>query len=161
MPSLFSKLGTAQLLRRTVLAIIALSVVGTVTELLLMGHYKEITQWPPLILLALTAINIVVMIVKPSPRSVQLFRWLMVLVAVSSLAGIFFHLKGNIEFKLETKPDLAGLTLLWKALRGGVPVLAPGMMAQLGLLGLLYTFRHPNLEVQQQVNEVKRLEVSL
>ena len=139
-------LSTAQVLRRTLLGIISLGVVGTLTELFLMGHYKEATQWPPIILLALTAIGVVMMVIKPTPRNIKLFRWLMLLVAVSSLVGIFFHLKGNIEFKLETKPDLAGLALLWKSIQGGIPVLAPGMMAQVGLLGLAYTFRHPNLK---------------
>jgi predicted membrane channel-forming protein YqfA (hemolysin III family) len=138
-------LSTAQVLRRTLLGVISFGVIGTLTELFLMGHYKEATQWPPLILLALTAVGIVMMIINPTPRNVKLFRWLMVVVAVSSLVGIFFHLKGNIEFKLETKPDLAGLTLLWKSIRGGIPVLAPGMMAHVGLLGIAYTFRHPNM----------------
>jgi hypothetical protein len=138
------KLDTAQVLRRIVLAIIAFGAVGTVVELLLIGHYKELTQWPPLILLGLTAVGIILMVQKPNPTTLRYFRWLMVVVAASALAGIFFHLHGNVEFKQETNPDLTGLALYWKALKGGIPVLAPGMMAQMGLLGLAFTFKHPN-----------------
>jgi hypothetical protein len=144
MTSSIRKLDTAQVLRRVVLAIIAFALVGTVAELLLIGHYKELTQWPPLILLGLTAIGIILMIRSPNPTTLRLFRWLMVVVAVSALAGLYFHLHGNVEFKQETNPDLTGLPLYWKALKGGIPVLAPGMMAQLGLLGVAFTFKHPN-----------------
>jgi hypothetical protein len=45
---------------------------------------------------------------------------------------------------LETKPDLSGITLLWQALRGGLPTLAAGVMAQIGVLGLTLTFHHPD-----------------
>jgi hypothetical protein len=138
------KLDTAQILRRVVLAIITFGLFGTVAELLLMGHYKELTQWPPLILLGLTALGIILMIRLPNPTTLRLFRWLMVIVAASALAGLYFHLHGNVEFKQETHPELAGLPLYWQALKGGIPVLAPGMMAQLGLLGVAFTFKHPN-----------------
>ncbi len=150
-----TSLSTAQILRRIILGIIFIGTVGAVVELFFIGHYKEFTQWPPFILLGLTAIGVILMTRNPSPRMVQLFRWLMVIVALSSLAGIFFHLKGNVEFKMETKPDLKGLTLLWKSMLGGIPILAPGIMAQIGMLGLGYTFKHPNLEVEVLSEESK------
>jgi hypothetical protein len=37
------------------------------------------------------------------------------------------------------------MPLLWKVMSGAAPALAPGAMVQLGLLGLIYTFRHPAL----------------
>lgn len=139
-----SRNDTAQTLRRIVLFIIAFGVVGTVTELILIGHYQAPNQWPPLVLLGLTALGIVAMFGNPGPRTLRMFRLLMVLVAVSSLVGVYFHLQGNIAFKLETNPSLTGLPLLWKAVTSGTPVLAPGIMAQVGLLGLAVTFKHPN-----------------
>jgi hypothetical protein len=57
--------------------------------------------------------------------------------------GVFLHLRGNVEFALERDPSLSGVRLLWKALRGASPALAPGALAQLGLLGLLYGYKHP------------------
>jgi hypothetical protein len=141
-----ARLDTAQVLRRILLALASLGVIGTTVELLLIGHYQEPAQWPPLILLTLTAVGIIFITTKPTPRILQLFRGLMVIVALSSLAGVYFHLHGNMEFTAETKPDLTGLALFWKAIQGGVPLLAPGVMAQVGLLGLAATFRHPVLK---------------
>ena len=43
--------------------------------------------------------------------------------------------------------------LVWKALRGATPALAPGALAQLGLLGLLYTYRHPALTHTRETEE--------
>jgi hypothetical protein len=139
-----SRKDTAQTLRRIVLLIIAFGVVGTLTELFLIGHYQAPNQWPPLVLLGLTALGVVLMWQNPSRTVLRLFRWLMVVVALSSLVGVYFHLRGNLDFKLETNPTLTGLPLLWKAVRSGTPVLAPGTMAQMGLLGLAVTFKHPN-----------------
>ncbi len=138
------RLSTAQLLRRAALVTCAVAVVGTTAELLLMGHYKELFQWSPLVLLALTALGLIAMVVKPTPTTIMLFRYLMLVVLLSSLAGVFFHLKGNIEFKLETKPELSGVALLWQALKGGLPTLAAGIMAQIGVLGLMLTLHHPD-----------------
>jgi hypothetical protein len=143
-----STLDTARVLRRILLALAAFGVIGTLVELVLTGHYQELAQWPPLILLVLTGLGIIVITTKPTSRTLQFFRWLMVIVTLSSLVGIYFHLHGNMEFRAETNPDLTGFALFWKAIRGGIPLLAPGVMAQVGLLGLAATFRHPALLIQ-------------
>ena len=69
----------------------------------------------------------------------------MLLFLVIGILGVFLHLKGNVEFALERNPSLSGASLAWKALRGATPALAPGALAQLGLIGLLFTYRHPAL----------------
>lgn len=61
---------------------------------------------------------------------------------VTGVAGLYFHYAGNVEFTLERDSTLSGAGLVWKALRGATPVLAPGALAQLGLLGLAYTYTH-------------------
>jgi len=66
-----------------------------------------------------------------------------------------------MEFKLETNPSLVGWALVWAVLTGKAPpVLAPGAMIQLGLLGVVYTYKHPALLItetlkskQEQKNE--------
>ena len=68
--------------------------------------------------------------------------WLFVVIG---LLGLFFHFKGNLQFATERDPSLSGFSLIWKALRGATPALAPGALSQLGLLGLLYGYRHPAL----------------
>jgi hypothetical protein len=70
----------------------------------------------------------------------------MVLYLLIGLLGVYLHYRGNVEFALERYPTLGGFKLMWKALRGATPALAPGALAQLGLLGLLYTYRHPAVD---------------
>ncbi|MBM2806157.1 MAG: hypothetical protein HW419_4050, partial [Deltaproteobacteria bacterium] len=73
-------------------------------------------------------------------------RWLMLAFVVSGLVGVYFHFQGSAEFKLESNPTLSGMALFWEAIRGKAPpLLAPGAMVQLGLLGLVYTYKHPAL----------------
>jgi hypothetical protein len=47
---------------------------------------------------------------------------------------------------MESNPSLAGWDLVWQAIGGKTPpLLAPGAMIQLGLVGLAYTYKHPAL----------------
>jgi hypothetical protein len=58
---------------------------------------------------------------------------------------VFLHYQGNVEFQMEIDPTQHGSELFWKVMRAKAPpALAPGLMAQLGLLGLIYAFRHPS-----------------
>ena len=62
------------------------------------------------------------------------------------LTGILLHYRGSMEFQTETYPDLSGWKLFLKVVRAkSPPALAPGAMVQLGLLGLIATYRHPSL----------------
>ena len=62
----------------------------------------------------------------------------MILSMFSAGLGIFFHLKGNVEFELEMYPNMGGLKLIWESLKGATPALAPGTMLACGMIGLLY-----------------------
>jgi hypothetical protein len=53
------------------------------------------------------------------------------------------HYRANQKFELEADPNMTGFALFSKVMTGAAPALAPGAMIQLGLLGLVYTFRHP------------------
>jgi hypothetical protein len=64
---------------------------------------------------------------------------------LSAGVGLYLHLKANVEFELELRPTMANTELILETLKGAIPALAPGVMVQLGLLGLLACFRHPAL----------------
>ena len=49
--------------------------------------------------------------------------------------------------------SLVGMPLLYATLSGKIPLLAPGMLIEIGLLGLIYTFQHP-----LDIRFVKRIE---
>jgi hypothetical protein len=65
----------------------------------------------------------------------------MVLFVLSSFVGVVAHFVGSAEFQLELDPEMSRWDLIEKVLRAKAPpLLAPGMMMQLGLLGLAYAY---------------------
>lgn len=135
-----------EVLRRLMLALVAFTAVGLVPELLLLKHYDSAWQLIPFAVLAATFVTTALAWRRASPRTLGAFRAVMWLCVVAGIAGVVLHAKGNWEWALERDDTLHGWPLVWKILRGATPLLAPGAMVQLGLLGLLYTYRHPALE---------------
>lgn len=130
-------------LRRLILLVFYLGAVGVVAELLLLEHYETAVQLSPFLALALGAAGMAAAGLRPGPGTIRVARAAAVVLGVAGVAGLYFHYRGNIEFELEAYPDLGGLALAWEAVRGATPALAPGVMVQLALLGLAYTYRHP------------------
>ena len=133
----------ATLLRRALIAIVVLGTAGLLAELGLLEHWDDPWQWAPLVLLGVGLLLALAAALRPGPRVLRAFRGLMALYLLAGLLGVFLHYRGNVEFEREREPSLRGLPLVWEALRGATPALAPGALAQLGLLGLLYAYRHP------------------
>ena len=80
---------------------------------------------------------------RPTPAAAAAVQVTMAAFVAAGLAGFYFHYRANVEFQLEGDPTLEGRALLMKALEAKAPpALAPGVMIQLGLVGLAYTFRH-------------------
>ena len=131
-------------LRPLLLALIAIGAAGLEVELILLEHYESAWQFTPLVLLGVVLVGAGVVWRRPSPSTVRFFQAVMLLCVAAGVVGVFLHYRGNVEFELEREP-LHGLRLFWEAIRGATPALAPGAMAQLGLLGLVYSYRHPAL----------------
>ncbi len=131
--------------RTIAMAILLAGIVGTLTELLLLKHFDDRWQFTPLTILSALLLAIGWFLAKRSPRSIKSIRWLSLVACVSAFAGIYFHFRANVEWELEVTPEMHGLELFREAVTGALPLLAPGAMFQLGLLGLLWTFRHPLL----------------
>ena len=130
-------------LRRMLGAILLLGMTGTGVELLLMGHYEGFEQLIPLVLLGAGIAGVAWHLLTGSPASGTAVRALMIFFLAAGLAGVYYHLAANLEFQRETDPSLRGSALVWKALHATVPpALAPGVMVQLGLVGLAYTYKH-------------------
>jgi hypothetical protein len=132
-------------LRQLVFGLIVFGMAGLLVELLLLEHYDGWRQWIPLVLLGLGLIDVAIVFRNTTPRTLKGFRILMALYIVIGGLGLWFHLAGNMEFALERDATLSGLRLLLESVHGGTPILAPGALTQLGLLGLAYAFRHPAL----------------
>ena len=114
-------------------------------ELLLIGHDEMAAQLAPLVLLGLGVLVSVAALIAPRPTIVRTLQLLMVLFVASGVIGVVLHYQGNRAFELEMSPSRAGLSLITKTLTGATPVLAPGSMTLLGLVGLAFTHRHPAL----------------
>jgi len=136
---------TLSLLRRGLLALLAIGFVGILTELILLEHYEDAPQWIPIGLLAVSIVVTAWHWWDGRRGSLRAFQAVMLLFVVAGIVGIVLHLRGNFEFEREISPELAGLTFWWEVLRGATPTLSPGTLTQFGLLGLLYAYRHPAL----------------
>ena len=137
---------TLSSIRKILLAVLGLGMVGSTTELILLKHTDDALQWIPLLLLAAGLVTLAWHGMRGGPLSTRAIRWLMIGFVASGVAGVYFHFQGSAEFKLESNPSLSGWALFWEAVLGKAPpLLAPGAMIQLGLLGLAYTYKHPAL----------------
>lgn len=137
--------GTTAPIRRFLLILFVIGVVGTGTELLLLGHTEDLWQWTPLVLLAAGLVTVGWRVVARGARSLRVFRATMILFVLSGGVGLWLHYHGNAEFEREMYPSLQGVDLFWESITGATPTLAPGTMLGLGLLGLVYTYRDPAL----------------
>ncbi len=132
-------------LRQLVLALVFIGIVGLEVELALLRHADSLTQWIPHVALIVGLFTSAAVYFRPGVATLRAFQTVMLIFLVVGTVGVYLHLRGNVEFALERDPSLTGAGLAWKALRGATPALAPGALAQLGLLGLLYTYKHPAL----------------
>ncbi len=126
--------------RRVLLLILLLGMVGILVELLLVEHFEDAWQFVPLVLLTLGLVVIPWHARAPGRASARALRALMSLFLVAGLVGIFLHYRGNREFELEQSPNASEWELFRESVMGGTPALAPGVMIQLGLLGLLFGY---------------------
>lgn len=137
---------TLAAIRKLLLAALCLGVLGTIGELILLRHIDEAPQWLPVIALT-TAIPILIWHgASPGAASVRTLQALMAVFIVLGIAGVGFHFNGNVEFERELHPDERGWQFLRKTVAGATPVLAPGSLLLLGLIGLAHAYRHPSID---------------
>ena len=123
--------------------------VGTEVELLLLKHTDGVWQLLPVYLVGAALLAAGWVGASPGPSSLRLLRGIMWIFVASGLAGIVLHFRGNVTFEQESDPSIAGAALLRRAVMGASPTLAPGTMLQLGLVGLVFLFRHPGLQTRK------------
>ena len=122
--------------------LVMLMAVGTLVELALMGHYEEVWQWPPMVLLGLSLVSFLALVWRPGSVTRRVFRGLMLLCGLSGLIGTWLHLQANWEFERELHPTASAWNTFTDSLTGALPALAPFSMVVFALLGYLYTLYH-------------------
>lgn len=139
-----SKQDDVPAVRRILLAVLFVGLLGTGTDLVLLNHFEDPLQLIPLVLLGLGLVLLVWHAIDKGRASVRTLQVLMILFVIGGLAGLVLHYRGSMEFQLEVNPELSGLELFLKAIRAKAPpALGPGAMIHLGLLGLAYAYRYP------------------
>lgn len=131
-------------IRWLILAVLVFGMVGTLVELLLLAHYEDLAQFVPLMLIGVALAIIGWHLLRPSAGKVVALRIVMILFTLAGFAGVVFHYAGAAEFQRELDPTQRFWEVFKKVARvQAPPLLAPGVMLQLGLLGLIYTYQHP------------------
>ena len=103
--------------RRFLLLLYVMGIVGTAADLLLTGHFEDLWQLAPLALIAVSGVVVIWLASTGSRSSLRAHQMMMALFIVSGFLGTFFHLKANIEVEAEMYPGLAGVELYWKAIQ--------------------------------------------
>jgi hypothetical protein len=131
-------------IRRLLLALLVIGLIVTGTDLMLLDHHEDAWQLIPLVLVGLALAVIIWHVVARDGTSLRALQAAMVLFLVAGATGIVLHYRGNMEFQLEMDATQSRWTLFNKVIRAKAPpAMAPAAMAQLGLIGLIYSFRHP------------------
>jgi hypothetical protein len=137
---------TLSALRAFLLALLLVGCAGTLAELVLSQHTDDLWQRVPIVLLGVGLPLGGIAALRRHRAFLWALRALMVLFVASGFAGAYFHFSAKAEFALERQPDLGGFALFRECLKGSSPpLLAPGAMIGLGLIGLAWTFRQPAL----------------
>ncbi|HEX8456848.1 MAG TPA: hypothetical protein VF656_05980 [Pyrinomonadaceae bacterium] len=132
-------------LRRFLLAFSVVLLGGAVSELWLIGHTEDPLQFVPFVLCALGMIVALVALFRPARATLLALRAVMVLVILGTLAGIYLHVRGNLELQREISPNASTGETLLATLGGANPLLAPGILAVAAILALAATYHHPAL----------------
>jgi hypothetical protein len=137
---------TLSTVRTWLAAVLLFGLAGTIVELLLLEHYEDGWQFVPLFLIVVALGVLIWHRARPTAANVRALQALMALFVMAGPIGVGLHFRGAAEFQLEIDRSQPGWDVFKKAMIAKAPpVLAPGIMMLLGLIGLVYSYRHPAL----------------
>lgn len=132
--------------RRSLFVISALLFAGTAFELWLVNHTQDFVQMIPFVLCGAGLIAALAVLASARRKTVLAARACMGLVAAGSLFGVYEHVTNNLAFQREVYPNAPTGEMIFGALGGANPLLAPGILALAAALSLLATYHHSALE---------------
>lgn len=113
--------------------IFLIMVFGMLADLLLIDHFESFWQFVPVIFLLVTGLGHFIML---KGKGIGLFRLWMYLGMLSGGVGIFMHVRNNYEFAIELHSSLKGWDLVTEVATGAIPVVSPGFLIPISMLGL-------------------------
>ncbi len=145
------------MLRRALLGLSAIALAGTGVELVIGRHWESATQLIPFAAIAVAAVALSMIAAARSRTMLRVAQGLCAVVLVASVLGVWNHVAGNEESGAldqryaATWESTPATERWWLAASGGVgpsPPLAPGVLAQVALMLLAATLRHPVLRAE-------------
>ncbi len=124
----------------------ALAFIGAMVELAFLEHFESALQLVPFVLGGAGLIAVLATWLVQNPGIIRAHQVIMVLVVVGGSFGVYEHLTHNFAFELEIRPNAIATDVIWEALHGASPLMAPGIFSFGGILGLAAVFRHPALK---------------
>ena len=121
--------------------IFLIMVFGMLADLLLIEHFESFWQFVPVVFLAVAGIAYF-LISKEIVRS--FFRFWMYLGMIAGVVGIYMHVKNNWEFATELRSNLKGWDLITEVATGAIPVISPGFLIPIAMLGLYIAAQNKN-----------------
>jgi hypothetical protein len=131
--------------RRWLAIVLFIGLIGTEAELLLLKHFDGFWQLVPVTAIGAATAILGWYVLGTSRASIRAVQAVMIVFVATGMVGTVQHVRGNVEHERESDPSIAGMELYRRSMMGSTPALAPGAMIQLGLIGLLLTYRHPRL----------------
>jgi hypothetical protein len=133
-------------IRLGMLGLVALGTIAMLAELALIGHTEDSNQLIPLGVGGAGMAAVLWTVLAPRAGALRFLQLVMLLYIGSGVVGVTLHALANAEFQREMDPAIAGVNLVLKVFEAtSPPAMAPALMVQLGLLGLLFTYKHPAL----------------
>lgn len=114
--------------RQFLLMISAGVFIMTAIELFFLSHWSETIQLLPFALSGLGLTTLALAYFRPSPLTIKVLQWSMIVIALCSLIGIYEHMANNLGFQMEVQPNATVWELLTATVEGANPVLAPGIL---------------------------------
>src|SRR5690349_13529066 len=105
-------------IRQFLLILSGLSFGVTVVELILEEHTKELLQLTPFVLCAIGAAAVIVALALPGRSTMRGLRAVMLIVAVGGLFGVAIHLRENVLFEQDIRPNALAQDVIINALKG-------------------------------------------
>src|SRR5262245_43057742 len=125
-------------LRPVLMALLAIGLAYLAFELVLLEHFEDVWMMVPVAAIAVALVSLGALVAGPTRCRCGWFPVVMTSVALIGLMGIVLHYRVGVEFQTDMDPTLGGVHLMRKVLHmKAPPMLAPGALAQLGLLGLI------------------------
>ena len=112
-------------MRRLLLMVVTIGMVGTAADLLLLEHYEEAWQLPPLVLIAFGLLVVAWLFVSTAACRDR-HEGLDGLLRCDGMIGILLHYSGNSEFQREIDPTIQGWALIQAVRSEGAAGAGPG-----------------------------------